>query len=202
MFNLYNKKNYYLNTQYHFSLFQTSRDYIIVGSESGRVVILQYDGKKNQFIKIHQETYGKTGVRRIVPGEFMACDPKGRSFMIAAVEKQKFVYILNRDSDSNLTISSPLEAHKSHTLVFDICGMDVGYQNPMFASIEVDYGDWEEDDSAVQTGEIEKMLTFYEMDLGLNHVVRKSAEEIPSDAHMLIPVPGDPDGPGGILVCC
>jgi splicing factor 3B subunit 3 len=37
-------------------------------SDSGRVVIIQYDKEKNQFIKIHQETYGKTGCRRIVPG--------------------------------------------------------------------------------------------------------------------------------------
>ena len=158
----------------------------MVGSDSGRVVILQYDGVKNEFKKIHQETYGKTGVRRIVPGQYLAIDPKGRAFMIAAVEKQKFVYILNRDSQNNLTISSPLEAHKSHTVVFEICGVDVGYENPMFACIEVDYGDHEEEDSAVNTGVIEKMLTFYEMDLGLNHVVRKSTENVPISAHALI----------------
>jgi len=107
--------------------------------------------------------------------------------MIAAVEKQKLVYILNRDTQNNLTISSPLEAHKSHTIVFDICGVDVGYDNPLFACIEVDYGDHEEEDSAVNTGNIEKMLTYYEMDLGLNHVVRKSTENIPLSAHCLIP---------------
>jgi len=116
----------------------------------------------------------------------LAADPKGRAFMIAAVEKQKFVYIINRDTQNNLTISSPLEAHKSHTLVFDICGVDVGYENPMFACIEVDYGDHEEEDSAINTGEPEKMLTFYEMDLGLNHVVRKSTEKVPISAHALI----------------
>ena len=41
-----------------------------------------------------------------------------------AVEKQKFVYVMNRDSANRLTISSPLEAHKSETVVYSICGVD------------------------------------------------------------------------------
>lgn len=73
-----------------------------------------------------------------------------------------------------MTISSPLDAHKSHTLTYDMVGIDVGYENPLFACIEADYGEIEEKDSGIQTGNIEKFLTFYEMDLGLNHVVRKT----------------------------
>lgn len=46
------------------------------------------------------------------------------------------------------------------------------------------------------------MLTFYEMDLGLNHVVRKYSIPIDNTAHMLIQVPGEPYGPGGIIVVC
>ena len=42
---------------------------------------------------------GKSGCRRIVPGQYQAIDPKGRAVMIGAVEKQKLVYILNRDSN-------------------------------------------------------------------------------------------------------
>ena len=49
------------------------------------------------------------------------------------------VYILNRDASARLTISSPLEAHKSHTLVYHIVGLDVGFENPMFACLEMDY---------------------------------------------------------------
>ena len=58
---------------------------------------------------------------------------------IGAVEKQKLVYILNRDAAARLTISSPLEAHKSHTLVYHTVGVDVGFENPMFACLEMDY---------------------------------------------------------------
>ena len=61
------------------------------------------------------------------------------SLCLAAVEKQKLVYILNRDASARLTISSPLEAHKSHTIVFNIVGVDVGFENPMFATLELDY---------------------------------------------------------------
>ena len=66
------------------------------------------------------------------------------------------------------------------------------------------------------------MLTYYELDLGLNHVIRKWSDETDRNANMLIPgasrficcthrqpshchvvfaaVPGVPDGPGGVLV--
>jgi len=76
--------------------------------------------------------------------------------MIGAIEKQKFVYIMNRDNNNKLTISSPLEAHKSHTIIFDICGVDVGYENPLFAVLESDYGELEEKDSPMITGIAEK----------------------------------------------
>lgn len=62
-----------------------------------------------------------------------------KNLFIGAVEKQKLVYILNRDAAARLTISSPLEAHKSHTLVYHTVGVDVGFENPMFACLEMDY---------------------------------------------------------------
>lgn len=116
-------------------------DYVVIGSDSGRIVIVKYNPEKNMFQKVHQETFGRSGCRRIVPGQFISCDPKGRACMIAGVEKQKFVYVLNRDNAANLTISSPLEAHKSHTLCFSVVGMDMGFDNPCFAAIELDYAD-------------------------------------------------------------
>lgn len=124
-----------------FRLTGAQRDYIIVGSDSGRIVILDYNKDKKQFNKVHQETFGRSGCRRIVPGQYVAADPKGRACIIGALEKQKFVYVLNRDSAANLTISSPLEAHKSHNIVFHMCALDCGFDNPIFAAIELDYSD-------------------------------------------------------------
>lgn len=76
-----------------------------------------------------------------MPGEYLAVDPKGRACMIGAAEKSKFVYVLNRDNDARLTISSPLEAHKGATLCYGLTGLDVGFDNPLFAAIELDYAE-------------------------------------------------------------
>ncbi|KAL6126564.1 hypothetical protein ACLB2K_074611 [Fragaria x ananassa] len=178
-----------------FRLTGSGKDYIVVGSDSGRIVILCYNANKNVFEKIHQETFGKSGSRRIVPGQYLATDPKGRAVMVGACEKQKLVYVLNRDVANRLTISSPLEAHKSHTIVFSICGVDCGFDNPVFAAIEVDYSDVD------SSGNARKCLTYYELDLGLNNVCRKWSDEVDNGANLLVAVPGGGDGPSGVLVC-
>ena len=49
--------------------------------------------------------------------------------------------VLHCCSAANLTISSPLEAHKSHNIVFSIVGLDCGFDNAIFAAIELDYSD-------------------------------------------------------------
>lgn len=61
------------------------------------------------------------------------------------MEKQKFVYIMNRDANNKLTISSPLEAHKSETIIFSVVGVDVGFDNPIFAMIELEYKEADQD---------------------------------------------------------
>lgn len=122
--------------------------------------------------------------------------------MIAAIEKQKFVYMLNTDVDTKkMIVSSPLEAHKANTLTFDVVGLDNGYENPVFAAIEIDYGEVEDEEGPINTGVSTKVLSFYEVDLGLNHVVRKNCDVIDSSANLLIPVSGT-SGPGGVVVCC
>lgn len=100
---------------------------------------MEYNPAKNCFERVHQETYGKTGCRRIVPGEYLAADPKGRAVLVGAVERQKLVYIMNRDAQANLTISSPLEAHRSYSICYSVIGLDVGFENPTFACLEIEY---------------------------------------------------------------
>ncbi|OCH91653.1 hypothetical protein OBBRIDRAFT_792005 [Obba rivulosa] len=192
-----------------FRLTGGTKDYAILGSDSGRIVILEYEPKTSSFTKVHQETFGKSGARRIVPGQYLATDPKGRSVMIGAMEKAKLVYILNRDAAANLTISSPLEAHKNNAIIHHIVGLDVGFDNPMFAALEVDYSESDQDPTGEAFNNAEKMLTYYELDLGLNHVVRKWSEPTDPRANLLVQVPGGQlaaseryDGPSGVLVCC
>lgn len=121
--------------------------------------------------------------------------------MVGAAEKQKLVYVLNRDATARLTISSPLEAHKSHTICYSVIGVDCGFDNPIFAAIELDYSEADQDSTGQSAAEAQKHLTFYELDLGLNHVSRKWTEPVDNGANMLVNVPGGADGPSGVLVC-
>lgn len=79
--------------------------------------------------------------------------------------------------------------------------LDVGYANPVFAALEVDYGDSDQDPTGQAFEEIEKTLVYYELDLGLNHVVRKWSDPVDRTASILFQVPGGTDGPSGVLVC-
>ena len=178
-----------------------SADYIIITSDSGRITIVEFVPSQNKFSRLHLETFGKSGVRRVIPGQYLAVDPKGRACLTASVEKNKLVYVLNRNSQAELTISSPLEAHKAQTLVFALVALDVGYANPVFAALEVDYADADQDPTGQAFEEIEKTLVYYELDLGLNHVVRKWADPVDRTATILFQVPGGTDGPSGVLVC-
>ncbi|KAL2428780.1 Pre-mRNA-splicing factor rse1 [Exophiala dermatitidis] len=184
-----------------FRLAGSSKDYLIVGSDSGRITILEYVKDQNRFNRVHLETFGKSGIRRVIPGQYLAVDPKGRACIIASVEKNKLVYVLNRNAQAELTISSPLEAHKPQTLVFDCVALDVGYENPIFAALEVDYTEVDQDPTGQALQEVEKLLVYYELDLGLNHVVRQWAEPVARDATKLFQIPGGSDGPSGVLVC-
>jgi splicing factor 3B subunit 3 len=182
-----------------FRLTGGTKDYLVVGTDSGKITVLEFIVESSKWEVRHSETFGKTGCRRITPGQYLAADPKGRAIMIGAVEKQKLVYIMNRDASNRLTISSPLEAHRSHTIHFDIVGVDVGFENPIFAALEVDYA--ELDTGEMPLGDAIKTLVFYELDLGLNHVTRRWSEVVDRSSNKLIAVPGGTDGPGGVLVC-
>lgn len=134
-----------------------------------------------------------------------------------SVEKAKLVYVLNRNSEGKLFPSSPLEAHKNNTLVTHIVAVDQGYDNPLYAALEVDYHDSDEDPTGQAMERTQKVrsekeytssppipsnlpairsrrsladftqnLTFYELDLGLNHVVRKWSEPTDRRANMLV----------------
>ena len=144
----------------------TKKDNFVVLSDSGKIVIFEVDINKKKFIRINQEIYGKTGCRRVTPGEYLAIDNKSRAIMIGGIEKEKFVYIFkeidvnlvpnaNFEENRNLTkntdnmnkkiISSPLEVFTPQNICYDIIAIDVGYTNPIFASIEVKYNstqDW------------------------------------------------------------
>ncbi|CAH2284132.1 splicing factor 3B subunit 3 isoform X2 [Pelobates cultripes] len=110
--------------------------------------------------------------------------------MISAIQKQKLVHIVNRDAVAWLTISSPLEAHKDNTLVYHMVGVDVSFENPMFACLEMDYENADNDPTGEAAANMQQTLTFYELDLGLKQVVRKYSEPLEEHGNFLITVPG------------
>ena len=172
------------------------RDVLSIGSDSGAISVLDFEGGTAKIV--HCMTFGKTGCRRSTPGNYIAGDPKGRAVMISSIEKRKLVYVLNRDATGKPTIASPLEAHRTRTITFCTIGLDNGYDNPIFATLELQYPDMEISDETTES--VDKQLAYYELDLGLNHVSRRWATTVHRSACCLAAVPGGADGPGGVLV--
>jgi splicing factor 3B subunit 3 len=100
-----------------------------------------------------------------------------------------------------MTISSPLEASKTQVMCFHMVAVDVGFDHPIFACLEVDCSELDQDYSGDAFKDIQKVVSYYELDLGLNHVVRKWSEQVDLTANHLIAIPGGKDGPSGVLVC-
>ena len=172
------------------------RDVVTVSADGGALSVLDFQDCKLKIL--HCVTFGKTGCRRSTPGQYVASDPKGRAVMVSAVEKRKLVYVLNRDANGQPTIASPLEAHRNRNITFATVGVDNGYDNPIFATLELQYKDDEDPEAMAPTPT--KQLAYYELDLGLNHVSRRWATSTHPQACCLAALPGGADGPGGVLV--
>ncbi|KAF2860189.1 hypothetical protein K470DRAFT_258155 [Piedraia hortae CBS 480.64] len=179
----------------------TAADQLIVSSDAGGVLVLQYDVEKKAFQRLKWYTYGKSGVRRTIPGQYLACEPRGRCCLYASTEKNKVVFISQRTSTGEIELSSPHEANQWASLCFATCALDVGWDAPVFAALEVDYSDAEADPTGAMYQAREKQLVYYTVDLGLNHVVRSWSDKVDYSANMLFAVPGGQDGPSGVLVC-
>lgn len=50
-----------------------------------------------------------------------------------------------------------LEAHKSHNITFSITGLDVAYDNPVFAAIELDYSEADNDSTGAAINQATKV---------------------------------------------
>ena len=180
----------------------SSKDYIAIGSDSGRVSILEYVPESHSLKILALETFGRSGCRRAVPGQFLAIDPKGRALLLCAIEKTKFAYILSKDSTSDLSISSPLDCHRSHTMVHYVVALDVGFDNPVFFALE-SFLQAPRQDPIPESEQM--LLVHYELDLGLNHMIRKYQTPVDPTTYLLLALPcsspgsSGPDGPGGIL---
>lgn len=152
-----------------------AHDLLLITGDSGCVNV--YEFVDDKFKAVLNEPYSKNGLRSTSPGTYMAIDPKSRALMISAVDKSKFIYKILVEDDK-VVLSSPLPGAGGITV--DVCSVDTQYNNPKFAAIEI---------------ESQIVLNYYELDQGLNHVIKKS-HAIPLSANMLIPYNDT------VVVCC
>lgn len=162
-----------------------SRDWIAFGSDAGEITLL--DWNKPQSLNTMELT--KSGCRRSAEGQYICADPKGRAIMISAVEKRKLILVVNPNAQPQI-MASPLSAHRERTIHYATVGLENGHDNPLFATLELQYPT----DLASITA-VPKQVAYYELDLGLNHVSRTYAVQVPRHASVLAAVPC-----GGVLV--
>ena len=188
---------------------EANRDYLVVGSDSGATVILALKATSEGFWKwerVGGMTHGRSGSRRAIPGQMVAVDPRGRALITVALESKKFAHSIGRN-ENKLTLSSPLESHRPGHFCHALVALDSGLEHhPAFATLEFDFGELDTKQAEkpkVPLNDFQnemKQLCYYELDQGLNHVVRKWSEPVPFESQTIIAVPGGSDGPGGVLL--
>ncbi|KAJ2391089.1 pre-mRNA-splicing factor rse1, partial [Coemansia sp. RSA 2603] len=189
-----------LSTQPLFAAIRSLAAFRVAGSgsthlaltcDNGAVSILAYDHSAGgRFRVVQHHEFARSGLRRSAGGEYVAADPRGRALMVAGVERSRLVYVVARDAQGEVQVASPLDGSRSGSAGGAVClcvvGVDVGYENPAFAALEAGAAGCE--------------VAWYEVDLGLNHVVRRWSCAVSASAGRLVALPGD-DGPSGVLVC-
>ena len=155
-------------------LWAEDRDHLVLSCDAGKTTVLRFDASaggrggasSGAFVNVTQAVFGKTGCRRVVPGQWLCCEQSangGRVLMIGASEKQKLGYKIGRDADSGaVTLSSPLLVDRARVITFDCASVEVGTENPEFACLEVDYGDLDDNDNdgrSVAAHSASKMLS-------------------------------------------
>lgn len=176
----------------------TQKDLLVITSDSGKLVVAEYNEKLSKFIPLIQEPHSKNGLRRLTPGDYLCVDPQNRAILVGAIERNKLIYKVEMSNKTGVPeLSSPLEVASKNTLTLTMCSMDTNYENPLWAALEIDYANY--DDKTYKPESSPLLFNYYELDQGLNHVVQKKSKPVPSSANLLIPLPGHI---GGVLICC
>lgn len=150
----------------------TPHDLLAVTSDLGVVVLLQW--KNGALQPVSTDYVSRSGLRRTAPMAALAADPNGRAIMTCAVELTALCHVV---SDGQLGLA--IETSRPGTTIA-CAALDVGYDNPMFATLHPD------------------RVSLSELDLGLNRVMRRKHE--PATGCALLALPAGTHGPGGVLV--
>lgn len=170
----------------------TALDYLAVSSDSGALVLCKY--VDTELKRVWSHVYGKSGCRRTVPGHYLNVEKEGRCLLLSAVEQGRLVYCVERalktdeqEEQEEIKIRSPLDASKADQVT--VCTaylITSASENPKFVAVEGEYTDTDE----------KWWLAVYEIELGLNHVVRSAQFAIQFPCHYVVPLPS-----GDFLAC-
>ncbi|QLG74140.1 hypothetical protein HG535_0G00250 [Zygotorulaspora mrakii] len=164
-----------------------ANSFLAITSDSGNLSIVRFerrvrvdDGDDSIILRtLMNEPLSRSGIRRLSPISRIEVDLYGRCLFLSAIEKNKLCFVLNTNNDDRtLAIQSPLEANRPNMLTLDTAACDVQYENPCFASIEIDTAD-----------NNEVHLVFYVLDLGLNHIVKRADFKIETSANFIMGLP-------------
>lgn len=173
----------------------SKKDLVVLTSDSGKISILEFSVEKERFIPVIQEPFSKNGLRRISPGEYLCVDPMGRAIMLGALEKNKLLYKVLGDDTGKIDMSSPLTSTSRQTLTLNLCALDEGFEDPIFAAIECEIEDAITPDSSPRL-----QLNYYMFDQGINYISRTTyIDNLPDTASHLVAMPSFV---GGVLICC
>ena len=112
-----------------------TKDFIIVGSDSGCISILEYDEKKNLFIRLHRGVYEKGKINKSNIGNYLAVDSRGSIILVGAVKRDKYIFTIGFNKEKKLAITKPIILNKNHTIVFDMIALNCGYHYSIFTCI-------------------------------------------------------------------
>lgn len=166
------------------SLQQHSTDLLILGTDIGSLLIMEWTQKGFRSIATHPRPplppWGRTGCRPLSPGAYVACDPKGRAIFTAALQNLKMAYLVNEAADISCPSGGPILSsalqHTSDTLTVALCPIGTGYENPIFVTIEMD-------------SNLQRTLCTWEVDLGLRSLVLRRTTKLSPLSSLLLPLP-------------
>lgn len=176
----------------------TQTDLLALTADSGTLTLSRLDKTSKRFVPVAQHPHSKPALRRLTPGEYLYAEPRGRAILVAAIERDLLVYKVEPQNQS-VALLSPLTVAANNVITLTMCALDTNYENPMWVAIEAHqltllHG------KPLDSSAGPLLLTYYELDQGLNHVVRRNCKhDLPASATALISIPGHV---GGVVICC
>ncbi|CAR29270.1 hypothetical protein ZYGR_0Z01920 [Zygosaccharomyces rouxii] len=153
--------------------------FLALTSDSGNLTISRFASIEPQGKIVLQalinQPLTRSGLRRLSPISHLQVDLHGRCLFLSAIERNKLCFVANQIGQDGISIQDPLEALVPNTLTLDTAVCDVRYDNPCFASLELQQGNHH--------------LVFYVLDLGLNHIVKRASYKIDETANFLMGLP-------------